>query len=56
MKILKQADLVKSNKIGKWTKYSINKDTFEDAAKFIKYISTFKEDCICNKVKKGICD
>ena len=56
MKILKQADLVKAKKIGKWTKYSINKDTFEDVAKFIKYISTFKEDCICNNVIKGICD
>ncbi len=56
MKILKQANLVKSNKSGKWTKYSINKDTFEDTVKFIKYISIFKEDCICNKVKKGICD
>ncbi|WBW96670.1 ArsR/SmtB family transcription factor [Oceanirhabdus sp. W0125-5] len=56
MKILKQADLVKSNKIGKWTKYSINKDTFEDIENFIKYISTFKDDCICNKVIKKNCD
>ncbi|WBW96671.1 ArsR/SmtB family transcription factor [Oceanirhabdus sp. W0125-5] len=56
MKILKQAGLVKSYKIGKWTKYSLNKESFEDIAEFIKYISSFKEDCICNKVKKGCCN
>ncbi len=55
MKILKQAGLVRSNKNGKWTIYSINKDVFEDVAEFIKYISSFKQNCICNKVKKGSC-
>jgi len=55
VKILKQAGLVKSHKVGKWTRYSINKEVFEDVAEFIKEISSFKEDCICNKVKKGCC-
>lgn len=52
MKILHQAGLVNSRKEGKWIHYSLNKDTFNKVNKFIEDISSYKDDCICKKVKK----
>ncbi len=53
MKILQHAGLVSSKKNGKWTIYSLDNNAFNDTSEFIKQLSTNKDDCICNKVKKS---
>ncbi|MCT4565134.1 MAG: metalloregulator ArsR/SmtB family transcription factor [Maledivibacter sp.] len=55
MKILQHAGLVKSKKNGKWTIYSLNKNKFTDLSDFINHLSSYKKDCICNKVTKKKC-
>lgn len=52
MKILQSVGLVNGVKDGRWMKYSINKGKIEEIQEFITYITNFKEDCICNRVKK----
>nr|WP_040378339.1 metalloregulator ArsR/SmtB family transcription factor [Dethiobacter alkaliphilus] len=51
MKILQQCKLVKGRKEGKWVHYSINQDRVEELQEFIKNVTSFKEECIC-QVKK----
>ncbi|MTI71127.1 MAG: winged helix-turn-helix transcriptional regulator [Firmicutes bacterium] len=55
MKILKSSGLVNGHKKGKWMIYSINEEVVDDVLNFIKHITTYKEDCICNTVKKNSC-
>lgn len=50
-KILKQAGLIKSHKKGKWTIYAVNEEAFKAVEEYLKYISSYKCDCICEKVK-----
>ncbi|OPJ56023.1 ArsR/SmtB family transcription factor [Alkalithermobacter paradoxus] len=51
MKILQQSGLVNSQKKGKWVFYSINTDNIKLICEFIKNITSYKDGCICNKVK-----
>ncbi|WP_343231628.1 metalloregulator ArsR/SmtB family transcription factor [Tissierella simiarum] len=55
MKILQQAGLVNGEKNGKWMNYSINEEKIDEVCEFIQYITNFKEDCICNRVKGKAC-
>lgn len=52
MKILQQAGLVNGRKEGKWMHYSISKEKVDEISNYIQYITNYKEDCICHKVKK----
>lgn len=56
MKILQQAGLVKAQKDGKWTNYSLNQDKFNELCNFIQYLSRDKEMCICKTIKRQTCD
>lgn len=53
MKVLQEAELVNGVKNGKWMNYSINKEKVEEIKEFITYITNYKEDCICNKVRRN---
>lgn len=53
MKILQETKLVNGIKNGKWMNYSINEERVEEVKRFITYITNYKEDCICNRVKKA---
>ncbi|SHJ75889.1 ArsR/SmtB family transcription factor [Paramaledivibacter caminithermalis] len=55
MKILQNAGLVNLKKNGKWTIYSLNKEIFNDLCDFINHLSSYKENCICEKVVKTKC-
>ncbi|KNF07305.1 transcriptional regulator, ArsR family [Gottschalkia purinilytica] len=55
MKILQQSGLINKEKRGKWMFYSINKDKVDSLCDFIKYSTSYKEDCICKKIKKNNC-
>jgi len=55
MKILGHAKLVNSRKDGKWTRYSLNKEVFDDLCGFINYVSSYKENCICENIIKKKC-
>lgn len=55
MKILQHAGLVNSKKNGKWTIYSLEKEVFVNLCGFINQLSSYKEDCICNKIVKKTC-
>jgi len=48
LKVLQRAGLVDYKKNGKWRIYFIENAVFNDISEFLKYISTSKEDCICN--------
>lgn len=52
MKILQKVGLVNGRKEGKWMHYSINKEKVEEISNYIKYITSFKEDCICHSKKE----
>lgn len=54
MKILQKVGLVNGRKEGKWMHYSINKEKVEEISNYIKYITSFKEDCICHKKSEVI--
>lgn len=57
MKILQHAGLVNSKKNGKWTIYWLNKEAFSNLCDFINHLSSYKENCICEKVvKKTFCE
>lgn len=56
MKILQYAGFVNSRKEGKWTYYSLNTDTFNDLCNFISHLSSYKENCICEKIPKQDCN
>ncbi|MTI49160.1 MAG: winged helix-turn-helix transcriptional regulator [Firmicutes bacterium] len=47
MKILQQAGLVNSRKNGKWVIYSIKKKTTDEIINFIRDLTSYKENCIC---------
>ncbi|KXZ39089.1 transcriptional regulator, ArsR family [Alkalithermobacter thermoalcaliphilus JW-YL-7 = DSM 7308] len=51
MKILQQAGLVECQKKGKWIYYELNTKTIESICQFMKQITSYSDDCICNKVK-----
>ncbi len=53
MKVLQEAELVNGVKNGKWMNYSINKEKVEEIKEFITYITNYKEDCICNEVRRN---
>jgi ArsR family transcriptional regulator len=55
MKILSQAGFVNARKEGKWTYYSLNKEKFDELCDFINYLSSYKDNCICEKVIKNKC-
>ncbi|SDK13817.1 ArsR/SmtB family transcription factor [Natronincola ferrireducens] len=52
MKILQQCKLVMGRKEGKWTFYSINRERVDAIQQFIHHITSFKENCICERVTK----
>lgn len=53
MKILVRAGLVKCKKQGKWMCYSINKAVVDDLFEYINYITSPKNECICNRKPKA---
>ncbi|MBS4538656.1 winged helix-turn-helix transcriptional regulator [Clostridium sp. D2Q-11] len=55
MKILQESNLVNGVKQGKWTIYSINKDNVKRLTSFIDELTSYKDKCICNRVKSS-CD
>lgn len=52
MKILIAAELVIGQKDGKRTKYRLNREQIEQAITYLRFVSSFKENCICNPVRK----
>jgi ArsR family transcriptional regulator len=55
MKILCESNLVNSRREGKWSYYSLNKETIKTMKAFINSVTTKKDDCIC-KNAKGCCE
>lgn len=55
MKILQHAGLVDSKKNGKWTIYSLNKEVFNNLCDYINRLSSYKKNCICERVSKKTC-
>ena len=53
MKILCDCSLVIPRRAGKWTYYSLNKETVKAMKAFINTITSKKENCICNREKGG---
>lgn len=49
MKILQKCELVMGRKEGKWVFYSINMEKVNDLKEFISFLTSSKDDCICNK-------
>jgi ArsR family transcriptional regulator len=58
MKLLCECGLVRGREQGKWTYYSLDKDTIDRTVQFLRRITTDKEDCICKEgaVFCGGCD
>jgi ArsR family transcriptional regulator len=56
MKTLVDSGLVNSVRDGAWMRYTVNKERTDAVLAFFNYITSEKEDCICNKNKsKGCC-
>ena len=55
MKILCECGLVVGRNEGKWTYYSLSADGIAKIKKFLNYITSDKENCICKEVKPGRC-
>ncbi|MCC5912132.1 MAG: winged helix-turn-helix transcriptional regulator [Clostridiaceae bacterium] len=55
MKILQHCKLVNSRKEGKWVFYSINEERVTALQKFIRDLTSYKEDCVCKGTNKGSC-
>ena len=53
MKILQQMRLVEGRKKGKWMIYSISSDKINEVISYIKYLTTHKENCICNNIESN---
>jgi len=51
MKILTDSGLVNSVRDGSWVRYTLNKESSDEAISFLKEITSEKEDCICKKDK-----
>lgn len=49
MKILCECGLLKAREEGKWTYYSIDKDTISKTKQFFCDITSKKENCICKE-------
>lgn len=49
MKLLCECGLVKAREQGKWTYYSLNKDTVNNIKQFLCDITSDKENCICRE-------
>jgi len=49
MKLLCECGIVKARAEGKWTYYSLNKNTIKKARQFFCAITSEKENCICGK-------
>lgn len=49
MKLLCESGLVKGREEGKWTYYSLNKDTISKTKQFFDGITSDKENCICKE-------
>lgn len=47
MKILQNCNLVDGRKEGRWMFYSINQERVDELQQFIKQLTSFKENCIC---------
>jgi len=48
MKNLCDCGLVTGCKVGKWTYYSLSDEAIKKFRGFLEYITTNKQDCICN--------
>jgi len=48
MKILTESGLINAVRDGAWMRYTLNKAKANEMLAFITYITTEKEDCICN--------
>ena len=55
MKILCESGFVDARKEGKWMHYSINKEGFEKAQKFLREFDKGRSNCDCNSSGKN-CD
>ena len=49
MKILQSADLINSEKRGKWMFYSIDREKLVQVCSSLQHLVSDKEDCICKK-------
>ncbi|MGE5456291.1 MAG: ArsR/SmtB family transcription factor [Ignavibacteriales bacterium] len=49
MKTLIDSNLVTARKEANWMYYKLNKDIIDELTRYIKYISSDKDDCICKK-------
>jgi len=55
MKILCDCKLVSGRKNGKWTYYSLNKETAQEFRVFLEEVTKAKEKCICKKITLEDC-
>ena len=55
MKLLRECGIVNGRNEGKWTYYSLDKDTIEKTKQFLSRVTCDKENCIC-KEKAGYCN
>ncbi len=55
MKILCECGLVVGRNEGKWTYYSLSADGIAKIKKFLDYITSDKENCICKEGNPGRC-
>jgi ArsR family transcriptional regulator len=53
MKTLVDSGLVNGVRDGAWMRYTLNKEKTDAILAFFNYITSVKEDCICNKNKKA---
>ncbi|MBP1743079.1 MAG: bacterial regulatory, arsR family protein [Firmicutes bacterium] len=56
MKILSECGIVNAVRDGAWMRYTISKARADEAAAFVGYITTDKEDCICKSCRKTKCE
>ena len=47
MKLLRECGLVRAREEGKWTHYSLDAEAVRRARRFLRAITSEKEDCIC---------
>lgn len=55
MKILADCGLVNAVRDGAWMRYTLNKENTDKVIKFLKEITSEKEECICKSCTKGKC-
>ncbi|MDD4376470.1 MAG: metalloregulator ArsR/SmtB family transcription factor [Clostridia bacterium] len=54
MKTLCEAGIVSSRKQGSWNYYRLNEENISNFIKFIKQITSYKDNCICKSKKGGV--